>query len=76
LKLLALFPPCDSILVHGPKMSTEQIKGNWKQFVGKVKEKWSKLTDNDCRSLKENAISWLAEFRSAMELLATKQSVR
>lgn len=28
-------------------MNTEQIKGNWKQFVGKAKEKWGKLTDND-----------------------------
>ena len=28
-------------------MNTDQIKGNWKQFVGKAKEKWGKLTDND-----------------------------
>jgi len=28
-------------------VNTEQIKGNWKQFVGKAKEKWGKLTDND-----------------------------
>ena len=23
------------------------IEGNWKQFAGKIKEKWGKLTDND-----------------------------
>jgi len=23
------------------------VKGNWKQFTGKVKEKWGKLTDDD-----------------------------
>jgi hypothetical protein len=23
-----------------PKMNSDQIKGNWKQFVGKAKEKW------------------------------------
>jgi uncharacterized protein YjbJ (UPF0337 family) len=28
-------------------MNTDQIKGNWKQFVGKAKEKWGRLTDND-----------------------------
>jgi len=31
----------------GPKMNTDQMKGNWKQLVGKAKEKWGKLTDND-----------------------------
>jgi uncharacterized protein YjbJ (UPF0337 family) len=28
-------------------MNSDQIKGNWKKFVGKAKEKWGKLTDND-----------------------------
>jgi uncharacterized protein YjbJ (UPF0337 family) len=28
-------------------MNTDQIKGNWKQFVGKAKEKWGQLTDDD-----------------------------
>jgi uncharacterized protein YjbJ (UPF0337 family) len=28
-------------------MNSDQIKGNWKQFVGKAKEQWGKLTDND-----------------------------
>ena len=28
-------------------MNWDRIKGNWKQFVGKGKEKWGKLTDND-----------------------------
>ncbi len=28
-------------------MNEDQIKGNWKQFKGKVKEKWGKLTDDD-----------------------------
>jgi uncharacterized protein YjbJ (UPF0337 family) len=30
-----------------PTMNTDQIKGNWKQLVGKAKEKWGKLTDDD-----------------------------
>jgi uncharacterized protein YjbJ (UPF0337 family) len=28
-------------------MNEDQIKGNWKQFKGKVKEQWGKLTDDD-----------------------------
>ncbi|MFK3662069.1 CsbD family protein [Scandinavium sp. NPDC088450] len=28
-------------------MNEDRISGNWKQFKGKVKEKWGKLTDDD-----------------------------
>jgi uncharacterized protein YjbJ (UPF0337 family) len=28
-------------------MNWDRIEGNWKQFTGKVKEKWGKLTDDD-----------------------------
>jgi uncharacterized protein YjbJ (UPF0337 family) len=28
-------------------MNRDQMQGNWKQFRGKIKEKWAKLTDND-----------------------------
>ncbi|HBV92974.1 MAG TPA: hypothetical protein DEF80_18605 [Pantoea sp.] len=28
-------------------MNEDRIGGNWKQFKGKVKEKWGDLTDND-----------------------------
>jgi uncharacterized protein YjbJ (UPF0337 family) len=28
-------------------MTWDQIAGNWKQFKGKVKEKWGDLTDDD-----------------------------
>jgi uncharacterized protein YjbJ (UPF0337 family) len=28
-------------------MNTDQLKGNWKQLVGKAKEKWGRLTDDD-----------------------------
>jgi uncharacterized protein YjbJ (UPF0337 family) len=27
-------------------MSWDIIEGNWKQFLGKVKEQWGKLTDD------------------------------
>jgi len=28
-------------------MNDDRIEGNWKQFKGKVKEQWGKLTDDD-----------------------------
>jgi uncharacterized protein YjbJ (UPF0337 family) len=28
-------------------MNWERVKGSWKQFRGKVKEQWGKLTDDD-----------------------------
>lgn len=28
-------------------MNKDRIEGNWKQFKGKVKEQWGKLTDDD-----------------------------
>jgi uncharacterized protein YjbJ (UPF0337 family) len=27
------------------------VKGDWKQFKGKVKEKWGKLTDDDLTTI-------------------------
>jgi len=32
-------------------MNWDQIKGNWKQFTGKVKAKWGKLTDDDLTTI-------------------------
>ena len=28
-------------------MNEDQVKGNWKQFKGRIKERWGKLTDDD-----------------------------
>ena len=28
-------------------MNSAEIKGNWHQFVGKAKEKWGRLTEDD-----------------------------
>ena len=28
-------------------MNWDQIEGNWKEFEGKVQEKWGQLTDDD-----------------------------
>lgn len=28
-------------------MNEDTLKGNWKEFKGKIKEQWGKLTDDD-----------------------------
>ncbi|APW38572.1 general stress protein CsbD [Rhodoferax koreense] len=28
-------------------MNSDRIEGNWKEFKGKLKEQWGKLTDDD-----------------------------
>jgi uncharacterized protein YjbJ (UPF0337 family) len=32
-------------------MDWDRIQGNWKQFVGRVKELWGKLTDDDLAAI-------------------------
>jgi uncharacterized protein YjbJ (UPF0337 family) len=32
-------------------MNWDVPKGNWKQFTGKVKQKWGKLTDDDLTAI-------------------------
>ena len=32
-------------------MNWDVVKGNWKQFTGKVKQKWGKLTDDDLSAI-------------------------
>ena len=32
-------------------MNWDTIKGQWKQFSGKVKEKWGQLTDDDLTAI-------------------------
>jgi uncharacterized protein YjbJ (UPF0337 family) len=33
-------------------MNWEQIEGKWKQYSGKIQEKWGKLTDSDLQIIK------------------------
>lgn len=35
-------------------MNWDRIEGNWKQFTGKVKEKWGDLTDDDLTKINGN----------------------
>lgn len=35
-------------------MDWDRIEGNWKQFTGKVKEQWGKLTDDEIAQINGN----------------------
>ena len=35
-------------------MNWDRVEGNWKQFSGKVKEKWGQLTDDDLAKVNGN----------------------
>ena len=35
-------------------MNWDRVQGNWKQFSGKVKEKWGDLTDDDLTQINGN----------------------
>lgn len=32
-------------------MNWDRIEGNWKQFTGKAREKWGRLTDDDMEKI-------------------------
>ena len=35
-------------------MNWDRIEGNWKQFAGRVKQQWGKLTDNEIAQVNGN----------------------
>jgi uncharacterized protein YjbJ (UPF0337 family) len=35
-------------------MNNDRVEGNWKQFKGKIKEQWGKLTDDDFTVIEGN----------------------
>src|SRR6185437_12903062 len=44
--------PCLAIAASGGEaMDWDRIEGNWKHLSGKIKEKWSKLTDDDIAAI-------------------------
>jgi uncharacterized protein YjbJ (UPF0337 family) len=44
---VALVLDCTNCEIVESVMNWDRIAGNWKQFTGKAKEKWGKLTDDD-----------------------------
>ena len=58
-------------------MNWDKIAGNWKQFTGKVKEKWGKLTDDDLHVIagkREQLIGRLQERYGLAKEVAAKQA--
>ena len=37
-------------------MNWDRVEGNWKEFKGKVRQKWGKLTDDDLELVKRKRI--------------------
>ena len=57
-------------------MNWDQIEGKWKQSVGKVKEKWGKLTDDDLTMIngkKEQLVGKIQERYGIAKDAAEKQ---
>lgn len=49
-------------------MNWDQVEGRWKEFTGKVKQKWGKLTDDDLTTLsgKRDEVSGILQQRYGM----------
>lgn len=56
-------------------MNTQQIKGNWQIFTGKVKEQWGKLTDDDV-TVAEGQLEQLAGNLAARYGIAKEEAQR
>ena len=43
-------------------MDWDRVQGGWKQFTGRVKEKWGKLTDDDLTTIngRRDQLDWLS----------------
>jgi uncharacterized protein YjbJ (UPF0337 family) len=50
-------------------MDWNRIEGNWKQFKGRAKEKWGRLTDDDLDVINGRKSSLRVRFRNATGLL-------
>jgi len=53
-------------------MNTDQMKGNWKQLVGKAKEKWGKLTDNDWKVVEGKRDQLVGRIQGALRTCARR----
>jgi uncharacterized protein YjbJ (UPF0337 family) len=57
-------------------MNEDRIKGNWKQFTGKIQEQWGKLTNDDLEVIagkREQFIGKLQERHGLAREAAEKQ---
>ena len=57
-------------------MNWDRVEGNWKEFKGKVQQKWGKLTDDDLDVIEGSAPSLPAGFSSATALPRTTPTAK
>ena len=44
-------------------MDWNRVEGNWKQFKGKVKEQWGKLTDDDLTTIEGRRVELVGKIQ-------------
>lgn len=49
-------------------MNKDEAGGNWKQFKGKMKEQWGKLTDDDMTVIEGKRDQLVGKIRGALRL--------
>jgi uncharacterized protein YjbJ (UPF0337 family) len=46
-------------------MNWDRIEGNWKQFKGKIKQKWADLTDDDIERINGNRDEFIGKIQES-----------
>lgn len=44
-------------------MSWQQVEGNWRQFVGEMKQHWAKISDSDLKECEGNRDKLVGKFQ-------------
>jgi uncharacterized protein YjbJ (UPF0337 family) len=44
-------------------MNWDRIEGNWKQFSGKIKQQWGKLTDDDLQQVEGRRVQLVGKIQ-------------
>lgn len=57
-------------------MNKDEAGGNWKQFKGKVKEQWGKLTDDDMTIIEGKRDQLVGKSRNATVIRRFRQKKR
>lgn len=53
-------------------MNKMELKGNWNEFKGKIKEKWGELTDDDLKEVEGNYDQLVGKLQQKYGLMKEK----
>lgn len=53
-------------------MNKMELKGNWNEFKGKIKEKWGELTDDDLKEIEGNYDQLVGKLQQKYGLMKEK----